>query len=61
MGRMKLVLIYRALTTRKQYRHIFEQGNYTPLKAEGQYADCIIAFARTDQKTNRYRSWLPLS
>jgi (1->4)-alpha-D-glucan 1-alpha-D-glucosylmutase len=49
-GRMKLFLIYRALKARKQYRDIFEKGNYTPLKVEGKYAENIVAFARTHQK-----------
>jgi (1->4)-alpha-D-glucan 1-alpha-D-glucosylmutase len=49
-GRMKLFLIYRALTTRKQVREIFEKGNYSPIKVEGQYADHVLAFARTYQK-----------
>jgi len=49
-GRMKLFLIYRALKARKQYRDVFEQGNYTPLKVEGKQAENIVAFARTHQK-----------
>jgi (1->4)-alpha-D-glucan 1-alpha-D-glucosylmutase len=47
---MKLFLIYRALTARKQYRDVFEKGNYTPVKAEGEYAEHVVAFARTHQK-----------
>lgn len=49
-GRMKLFLIFRALTARKKYLEVFERGNYTPIKAEGQYADHIVAFARSYQK-----------
>ncbi len=45
-GRIKLFLICRALSARKDYRNVFEKGSYIPLKARGKYKDSIIAFAR---------------
>jgi (1->4)-alpha-D-glucan 1-alpha-D-glucosylmutase len=45
-GRIKLFLIYRALTVRHTNRTLFEKGAYIPLKTEGRYRDSIVAFAR---------------
>ncbi len=46
-GRLKLFLIARVLEGRRQYLEVFEQGSYQPLNVTGQYANHIIAFART--------------
>jgi (1->4)-alpha-D-glucan 1-alpha-D-glucosylmutase len=45
-GRVKMYLIYRALTVRKKYRTLFERGSYVPLETGGKYKNNIIAFAR---------------
>jgi (1->4)-alpha-D-glucan 1-alpha-D-glucosylmutase len=50
-GRLKLFLIARVLEGRRQYLEVFQQGSYQPLKIVGQYADHIIAFARTYEQT----------
>jgi (1->4)-alpha-D-glucan 1-alpha-D-glucosylmutase len=47
-GRLKLFLITRTLAARRQYRAVFEQGDYRPLTVEGERAEHIVAFARTD-------------
>jgi (1->4)-alpha-D-glucan 1-alpha-D-glucosylmutase len=44
-GRIKMFLIYKALTVRNTYRHIFEKGEYVPLEIEGRYKEHVIAFA----------------
>ncbi len=46
-GRLKLFLITRTLAARRQYRAVFEQGDYRPLTVEGERAEHIVAFART--------------
>jgi (1->4)-alpha-D-glucan 1-alpha-D-glucosylmutase len=51
-GRIKLLVIYRALQARAKHRLLFQQGSYLPLKASGRFKDHIIAFAR-----NREKSW----
>ncbi len=45
-GRIKMYLMYRALTCRKANRGLFENGAYLPLTAIGPRADHICAFAR---------------
>ncbi len=44
-GRIKLFLIYKALSARQKYRHIFENGDYIPIVTGGKYKENIIAFA----------------
>ncbi|CAD5940047.1 Maltooligosyl trehalose synthase [Planktothrix tepida] len=46
-GRMKLFLIYQGLIVRKQYLEVYQQGTYIPLEITGDYAEHILAFART--------------
>ncbi len=45
-GRVKLYLIYRILHTRAEYRTLFEQGKYVPLKINGFRKNHVVAFAR---------------
>ncbi len=45
-GRIKLYLIHKALSYRKDNREIFERGDYLPLEASGERADNICAFSR---------------
>lgn len=45
-GRVKQWLIYRTLTLRKNYAHLFSHGDYQPLEVEGEHADRIVAFLR---------------
>jgi (1->4)-alpha-D-glucan 1-alpha-D-glucosylmutase len=48
-GGIKLFLVWKALTFRRENRDIFEQGAYTPLPSRGERAKSVIAFARTFQ------------
>ncbi|HPQ80370.1 MAG TPA: malto-oligosyltrehalose synthase [bacterium] len=45
-GRVKLFLTHAALTARGEHSDLFKDGDYVPLKAEGLYADHVVAFAR---------------
>lgn len=45
-GRIKLFLAFRGLAARKEFADVFTDGDYTPLKVTGKYADNVIAFAR---------------
>jgi (1->4)-alpha-D-glucan 1-alpha-D-glucosylmutase len=45
-GRIKLFIICRALEARRNYRDVFEQGDYVPLRVTGRHAERVIAFAR---------------
>lgn len=47
-GRIKLFLIYKVLKARGQYTDVFEKGRYVPLKTEGKFKNCVIAYARQD-------------
>jgi (1->4)-alpha-D-glucan 1-alpha-D-glucosylmutase len=46
-GRAKLYLIWCSLQLRRQHPALFEQGDYQPLRVEGQYAEHVCAFARS--------------
>ncbi|MGA1839013.1 MAG: malto-oligosyltrehalose synthase [bacterium] len=48
-GRIKLFLIYKALKTRRERQDIFQNGIYIPIKTEGRFRDCIIAYAKNYQ------------
>jgi (1->4)-alpha-D-glucan 1-alpha-D-glucosylmutase len=50
-ARIKLFLTARVLSARKQYRQVFQDGDYQPLTAVGTFKDNIIAFARTYEGT----------
>ncbi len=45
-GRIKMYLIYKALTCRKANRGLFEKGAYLPLSIVGSRADHVCAFVR---------------
>ena len=48
-GRIKLLLIHRALMARKENTEIFQNGDYIPLQAEGKWKNHVIAFARKNE------------
>jgi len=51
-GRIKMFLIYKALSARRKFKQIFEDGDYVPVRVTGRYKDHIIAFARkAEQQT----------
>jgi (1->4)-alpha-D-glucan 1-alpha-D-glucosylmutase len=50
-GRIKLFLIYRALRARKENMMAFEKGAYLPLRAEGKFKACVIAYLRAHEGT----------
>jgi (1->4)-alpha-D-glucan 1-alpha-D-glucosylmutase len=45
-GRIKLFLIFRILTFRREHRDLFTEGMYQPLRAEGPGAEHVCAFLR---------------
>jgi (1->4)-alpha-D-glucan 1-alpha-D-glucosylmutase len=45
-GRIKMFLIYKALTERKKQRELFGHGNYIPLETGGTFKENIVVFAR---------------
>jgi (1->4)-alpha-D-glucan 1-alpha-D-glucosylmutase len=46
-GRAKMWVTYRALKARKQYRDLFDNGSYTPLRTSGAKWQHVIAYERT--------------
>jgi (1->4)-alpha-D-glucan 1-alpha-D-glucosylmutase len=45
-GRIKMLLTQRVLQFRREHADLFQSGNYLPLRASGNLADCCISFAR---------------
>ncbi len=45
-GRIKMFLTQRALQFRSEHLDLFRSGDYLPLRANGAFSDCVIAFAR---------------
>jgi (1->4)-alpha-D-glucan 1-alpha-D-glucosylmutase len=45
-GRIKLFLIQRALQARLECKALYLHGEYLPLKIEGRWKDCVLAFGR---------------
>ncbi len=45
-GRIKMFLTQRVLQFRREHADLFQCGNYLPLRASGNLADCCISFAR---------------
>ncbi len=45
-GRIKMFLIYKTLSARKEYKSLFEKGSYIPVETTGKYKKNIVAFAR---------------
>ncbi|HYQ60257.1 MAG TPA: malto-oligosyltrehalose synthase, partial [Desulfatiglandales bacterium] len=50
-GRIKLYLIHKALNHRRENRRVFEGGEYVPIEADGEKADCVCAFARRTENS----------
>ncbi|MBI4504703.1 MAG: malto-oligosyltrehalose synthase, partial [Chloroflexi bacterium] len=46
-GRVKLYVVYRALTFRRAHAALFAHGGYQPLEAGGTKREHVVAFART--------------
>ena len=49
-GRIKMLITQRALRFRGEHADLFRDGDYLPLAASGEFADCIIAFARKSKR-----------
>jgi (1->4)-alpha-D-glucan 1-alpha-D-glucosylmutase len=45
-GRIKMFLIWRALSTRRRFAEVFNGGEYIPLSPRGRRRNCVVAFAR---------------
>jgi (1->4)-alpha-D-glucan 1-alpha-D-glucosylmutase len=45
-GRIKLALTRRLLALRKAYGQLFRNGDYVPVRVEGEHRDHVLAFAR---------------
>jgi (1->4)-alpha-D-glucan 1-alpha-D-glucosylmutase len=50
-GRVKLLVIARALKTRNERAHAFQAGSYVALQTTGARGQCLFAFARRHQDT----------
>jgi (1->4)-alpha-D-glucan 1-alpha-D-glucosylmutase len=46
-GRAKMWVTYRALKARREYRELFDNGSYTPLRTSGAKWQHVIAYERT--------------
>jgi (1->4)-alpha-D-glucan 1-alpha-D-glucosylmutase len=46
-GRAKMWVTYKALKARKQFRDLFDNGSYTPLRTSGAKSQHVVAYART--------------
>jgi (1->4)-alpha-D-glucan 1-alpha-D-glucosylmutase len=46
-GRIKLFLTQRLLTFRREHHDLFARGRYRAFDLTGEFADCVIAFARS--------------
>jgi (1->4)-alpha-D-glucan 1-alpha-D-glucosylmutase len=51
-GAVKLFTTMRALRVRNEHAAVFQQGGYLPVRAEGEKADHIVAFARRQGETS---------
>ena len=45
-GRIKMFLTQQTLRFRNEHVHLFQRGNYLPLRTSGEFADCCLCFAR---------------
>ena len=54
-GLVKLYVIHRALTLRRDRARLFGVGAYVPLTAVGAHAEHVVAFARRDGRGGRHR------
>ena len=50
-GGIKLFLMYRALKARKENLTVFKKGAYLPLRTEGKFKTCVIAYLRVYEGT----------
>lgn len=49
-GRIKMLVIHRLLTLRREQPDLFSKGGYTGLSATGAFADKVVAFERRTEK-----------
>jgi (1->4)-alpha-D-glucan 1-alpha-D-glucosylmutase len=49
-GRVKMFTTTRALAARREWRDVYERGDYVPLHAAGAHRECVFAFARRDDQ-----------
>jgi len=45
-GRIKLFLAKHLLQLRRGHAHLFERGEYLPLRTSGTFAECCVSFVR---------------
>jgi (1->4)-alpha-D-glucan 1-alpha-D-glucosylmutase len=45
-GRIKIYLTWKALTFRREHEQLFREGDYLPLKADGDCSEHVCVFAR---------------
>jgi len=57
-GRVKIYLIWRTLTLRRELREVFSAGDYVPLEAKGAKSGHVCAFSRS-HRTNRLVAAVP--
>ncbi|MDT0690627.1 malto-oligosyltrehalose synthase [Salegentibacter sp. F188] len=50
-GKLKFYCLHKVLSARKEYREVFEKGEYQPLEISGPLENKIIAFARNFEDT----------
>ena len=50
-GKIKFFLIYQALRARKENVAVFKKGAYLPLRTEGKFKTCVIAYVRMYEGT----------
>ena len=58
-GRIKLFLTQCLLTFRREHRDLFARGRYRAFDLTGEFADCVIAFARILGKSIDHRVVAP--
>lgn len=49
-GRIKLYLVWKILSLRREESELFERGTYVPAETMGEHRDKIISFARTKER-----------
>ncbi|MDQ6809822.1 MAG: malto-oligosyltrehalose synthase, partial [Verrucomicrobiota bacterium] len=49
-GRIKLFLTHRLLRFRREHAVLFHEGNYTPLRVTGTFAESCVAFLRQHEE-----------
>jgi (1->4)-alpha-D-glucan 1-alpha-D-glucosylmutase len=51
-GRIKMFVTTRALAARREWREVYERGDYVPLPVAGARRDCLFGFARVVAKSH---------